>query len=366
MTSHQPALIRNVEVYLNHAKLHAPYVLSFTTLDAFESVAVAVERVNGVIGIGEAVALPGYGSETTADVISMVRRLIDGAAGQSATNLLRRCRDAWREAPFAASAVATALEQPDWLRHANRGSRFPLNCAVSSEGGASVLTTAARHVLDRGYRYLKLKVGRDLDADIASARLLLDGLAGARFQVVIDANQAYSRDEARAFITALERMDAERLLWFEQPLDRFDWDGLGNLCRDSRRPIVLDECIYDEADVRRAAACGAHGVKLKLCKNLSPSETIRLAELARALDMVVVFGNGVATDLGNLTEHLVLAARPDLFAAPSESSGFAKLRRTLTNVSLRIDASGCLTCADDPAMVRAHLCASLHGLTPAM
>ncbi len=105
MTSHQPVLIRNIEVFLSRAELYAPYVLSFTTLDAFESVAVAVERDNGVIGIGEAVALPGYGSETTADVISMVRKLIDGAAGRPATDLLRRCRDAWREAPLAESAV---------------------------------------------------------------------------------------------------------------------------------------------------------------------------------------------------------------------------------------------------------------------
>ena len=84
--------------------------------------------------------------------------------------------------------------------------------------------------------------------------------------------------------------------------------------------------------MKRAAEVGARGIKLKLVKNLGPTETVRLANFARELGLLVVFGNGVATDVGNLAEFLVLASAPDLFNAPSESSGCAKLIRPVFSI----------------------------------
>ena len=77
----------------------------------------------------------------------------------------------------------------------------------------------------------------------------------------------------------------------------------------SQVPIVLDESIYNEADIVRAARIGAYGVKLKLMKNFGIAETLSLARQARHLGLIVVFGNGVATDIGNLGEYLVIVGR---------------------------------------------------------
>ena len=62
-------------------------------------------------------------------------------------------------------------------------------------------------------------------------------------------------------------------------------------------------------------------------KNFGPTETVRLANIARELGLLVVLGNGVATDVGNLAEFLVLASAPDLLASRGESSGYVKLNR---------------------------------------
>lgn len=128
---------------------------------------------------------------------------------------------------------------------------------------------------------------------------------------------------------AVADMNLAHLLWLEQPLDRLDWDGTRHLCGRTALPIVLDECIYDEGDIRRAAAVGACGIKLKLMKNFGLKETVRLAGFARAMGLLVVFGNGVATDIGNLAEFLVLGSAHDLFSAPSESSGFGKMQHMI-------------------------------------
>ena len=130
----------------------------------------------------------------------------------------------------------------------------------------------------------------------------------------------------RAYLRGLEGVDLARFLWLEQPLDRADWNGAQYLCGRAPVPIVLDECIYDEADVVRAKAIGARGVKLKLMKHFGMKETARLAHHARNLGLAVLFGNGVATDIGNLAEFLMLASSPDTFTQPCESSGFNKLK----------------------------------------
>jgi L-alanine-DL-glutamate epimerase-like enolase superfamily enzyme len=162
--------------------------------------------------------------------------------------------------------------------------------------------------------------------------------------VVFDSNQAHTERDGLAFARMLRDCESDRLQWFEQPVDRRDWKGMERLCRAREVPIVLDECIYDAADVERAAAIGAFGIKLKLVKNFGISETLSLARLAGTLGLVVVFGNGVASDLGNLAEYLTLAAGDGIFAAPSESSGFAKLRQPILGSVLSIDAHGKFGC----------------------
>ena len=332
-------------VALRQVALSKPYELSIGTLGAFESVLVMLERSNGSVGIGEAVALPGYGWETTDTILRVANDLIAGISGIKTKTLIERCRREWPNSPFAASAVMAAIELPDWLHYAQSGVRFPLNAALAPSSNESALVDAAETALSMGYRYLKLKVGLDVSSDIAAMRVLLGGLPGRDFKVVADANQAYSIEQALKFLRSVTEMKLDRFLWLEQPLGRLDWDGTKYLCKRTALPIVLDECIYDETHVRRAAEMGARGIKLKLMKNFGLAETVRLAKIAHELKMRVIFGNGVATDVGNLAEFLVLASAPGHFIEPSESSGFAKLTRAIlpglkvSNGNLSCDAT---------------------------
>src|SRR5262249_1730953 len=152
-------------------------------------------------------------------------------------------------------------------------------------------------------------------------------------------------DMALAFARELGACRSDRLQWLEQPVDRQDWDAMERICRARSVPVVLDECIYGDADVDRAATIGAHGIKLKLMKNFGIAETLRLARRARSRDLVVVFGNGVATDVGNLGEYLVLSAGRAMFTPPGECNGFAKIREPLLGGLLAIDAKGWIECS---------------------
>lgn len=337
--------VRRLRYGVTACPLTKPYDLSFASLTTFDSVWVVAEYDDGRVGIGEAVALPGYGWETLDTVRRTVAAITEGADGQSREAIIARCREARVEHPFAASAVMTALELPDALDQARPDLHFPVSAPVAADWPLADLRGSVEKHLAAGYNFIKVKIGRDLDRDIVGTRCLLTEWPGRNFRLVFDANQAYSTDAALIFARELGSIASNRLQWLEQPVDRDDWDAMERVCRSRHAPVVLDECIYSEADVERAARIGAKGVKLKLMKNFGIAETLSLARKARTLGLFVVFGNGVATDVGNLGEYLVLAADGGLFEAPTESNGFAKLREPLLGKLLTMD-NGSLRCTE--------------------
>ena len=76
------------------------------------------------------------------------------------------------------------------------------------------------------------------------------------YTLVFDANQEYSVDQARRLSDTLATDPFGRLLWFEQPVDRRDWDAMSRVCADASVPIVLDECIYTAHDIDQARSHG--------------------------------------------------------------------------------------------------------------
>jgi L-alanine-DL-glutamate epimerase-like enolase superfamily enzyme len=249
----------------------------------------------------------------------------------------------------------SALDFPYYLDHADSHARFPISAPVSGDWPVEKLRHAVETLLGMGYNFIKVKVGRDFDSDAAAAKCILTEWPGKHFGVVFDSNQAHTVDAGLEFARILRECSSDRLQWYEQPVERSDWAGMEQLCRQGRVPIVLDECIYDEADVARAAAIGAYGVKLKLVKNFGITETLSLARKARALGLIVVFGNGVASDIGNLGEYVTLAAGNGIFAAPRVCCWFAILREPLLGSVLTIDQAGNFKAAASASALAKHI-----------
>lgn len=343
--------VRRLQWGVRALPLVKPYELSFVELTAFDSIWVSAEDLEGHIGIGEAVPLPGYNWETHETICGALVQICDDADGVSVATIVDRCRAHKRRHPFAASAVMAALEMPRFLSLVTSNAQFPISAPVSSDRPLSALRQAVEAQLDAGYGFIKVKIGRDLDADEAAARCVLTEWPGRKFGVVFDANQGHTTAAALAFAGVLRQCASERLQWYEQPVNRDDWEGMEQICRTSRVPIVLDECIYNESDIVRAASIGAAGVKLKLIKNFGIAETLALGRLARSCGLIVVFGNGVASDIGNLGEYLTLVAGEDMFTAASECTGFVKLRAPLLGGVLKVGSDGNLGCTANVAAI---------------
>jgi len=320
--------MRIVAVDLLKARLPLvePYPLSFTTVTAITSIVVVLRSDQGTSGVGEAVPLPGYSEETEESVVATLRALLPSLAGRSDTAAHELLSDQPAENAFALSAVATALElmSADWTLP-ERGS-VPSLAPLSVEAKPELTLKKADAHIARGFRTLKLKVGRDVEADVATTRALLDHLPDG-IKLRVDANQAYSLIDARRLIAGIGAHPRLYLVeHLEQPfeVDAAGWDNHRILAREmSGIELMLDESIFDDDDIERAADLGAGAVKLKLFKHSGPNALLACAKAAKARGIRVILGNGVSSGIGNLVEAGCFAC--GAFSGAFEGNGFSKL-----------------------------------------
>lgn len=311
--------------------LSRPYHLSLGAIDAFETILVEIGNDQRV-ACGEATYLTGYTDEIVErawEKTNALMPLIVGTSSADARAVLAPLLSEW---PFTVTAFGTALDmlEHNALLDVKEQARVPLLSLLQGETDVEI----AKDVDDAiagGFSTLKVKVGFDVDADlarIATIQRINDG----RCLLRLDANQGYARDDAVRFASSL---DPDAIELFEQPCAKEDWQAALDVARVSRVPMMLDESIYGAEDIERAAQLGAaRFVKLKLMKSGSVDILARDLARIRALGMEPVLGNGVATDVSNWMEACVARG---LVGNALESNGFLKLRRSVLTQPLRFE-----------------------------
>jgi L-alanine-DL-glutamate epimerase-like enolase superfamily enzyme len=312
-------VVERVNLYRLVVPLTTPYRLAFGPLEAFDTILVEAEDRDGRTGLGEATLLTGYTDETPDGAWAAMRELAAGFPGRSTAQCIAVCAGASAAAPFAATALATAMEMlaaSPWLQ-VPEPARVPLLGLVHGEE-AEALAREVDALLAAGFRTLKVKVGFEPHADARRVRRIQDFVAG-RCRLRIDANQGYDREQGCAFAAALDPAGIEL---FEQPCAAGDWDAAQAVARVSAVPMMLDESIYGIGDIERAAKLGAaRYIKLKLMKMGGLEALAQAIRRIRELGMEPVLGNGVACEIGCWMEACVARS---LITNAGEMNGFLK------------------------------------------
>ena len=309
---------RRIELRALRIPLRVPYKLAFGPVAAFDTLLVEVAS-GAESGVGEATYLPGYSDETAEAGWTRAAGLAARMAGRTIREAGELAAGAHREAAFTASAFATAcgMLAGHPLLTVEKRQAVPLLAIVNAVDPAEFEPEIEAH-LAAGYRTLKVKVGFDLEADIARIRRIQEYVNG-RAMLRLDGNQGYARDQAIRFAKSLEPEGIDLL---EQPCAAGDWDSAVAVTRACPAPMMLDESIFGIADIERAAELeAARYVKLKLMKMGGLDDLVSGLRRIRDLGMIPVLGNGVAADVGCWMEACVAAREID---NAGEFNGFLK------------------------------------------
>ncbi len=267
-------VIGSVRALLYRCPVETPVVTSFGVMRERPMVLVRVEDREGAVGWGEVWCnYPPGGAEHRARLIaSLFAGLLEGrafAAPSDATAALTEATavmalQSGEPGPFAQCIAAIDIAlwdlaarragRPLWRMLGGTSAEIPVYASGLNPDAPERLAARRR---DEGYRAFKLKVGftaaRD-DANLAALRAAL----GDDAVLMVDANQAWTPEQARAAAPALAR---HGVAWLEEPLraDR-PWPEWQALRRAAGVPLAAGENVAGAANFDAAIACGALSV----------------------------------------------------------------------------------------------------------
>ena len=263
--------IARIQAWAFRCPTKEPVATSFGTMHDRPAVLVRIEDRDGAFGWGEIWAnWPAAGAEHRVRLLEMdlAQLVLDTKAASPAEffhELDARSRiravQCGEVGPFA--QVIAGLDIALWDMAARRKG-LPLRRLISAAAPNSVPAYASGiqvaaasdlmpHARTDGHHRFKLKVGFDMEADIAAVCDIQAGLAEHEL-IACDANQAWSLEQSLQFVTGVATVP---LHWLEEPLPVFaDTTLWQSLADHSPIPLAGGENIIGEADFDDAIKSG--------------------------------------------------------------------------------------------------------------
>ena len=300
--------IAAVRTHRLSAPLHTPFVTALRQTTTVETLVVEVVDRDGRSGFGEAPQVWQVTGASVGGAAACVTELLGPMlVGRDADDLVARCDEVRRAVvgnEAARAAVDTALHDlvaqrlgvPLVRLLGGTSLRVPTDVTLSS-GDVAALTGKAQQRIGEGFTVLKLKVGRDPAGDLARVRAVRAAV-GPQPRIRLDANQGWTPREAVRIIRGIEEagLDVELI---EQPVSRWDLDGLAWVSDRVDLPILADESVFgvrDLVEVIRRRAADMVNVKLAKCGGLGAART--LLDLAVAHEMGTIVGSMMESQIG--------------------------------------------------------------------
>lgn len=286
-----------------------PHKMSMVTVDKISHVIVRVQTDNGIEGLGEASILggPTWSEESAESVMAMINNYLAPILINENPEQLEKIREkmnAYRGNYFAKSAMEMALFDivgkyrglPVYdLLGGLVNKELPLSWTLAS-GDTQKEIEEAKEKVKAGHFIFKLKTGAlPLDKDIERVKLIREAF-GNDISLRVDANQGWDRNTG---LRAAKRLEEYDLDFIEQPIPRWDIDGMAAIAKSTSTPIMADESASSIADaihlVRREAS-SVFG--LKLAKSGGFLSCKRIAGIAEAAGYTCYVGGMLEVGIG--------------------------------------------------------------------
>lgn len=250
--------------------------LSCVTLNAISYVVVRIETDNGIEGLGEAAVLggPTWSEESIESVKAMIDKYLGPMMiGENPEQLekLRMKMEMYRDNNFAKAAIEMALFD---IVGKYRGvpvydllgglvyKEVPLSWTLAIGDAEKEIREAEEMIKSSNHFIFKLKTGAlSLEKDVERVKLVRSAF-DKNIKLRVDANQGWDRMTGIKAARALEEYELDFL---EQPVPRWDIDGMAAIAKSTCTPIMADESssyVSDCIQLIKKEAASVYGMKL--------------------------------------------------------------------------------------------------------
>lgn len=281
--------------FIKDLELKHTFTIAHQSRDIQDTVIVKLED-EGHYGLGETTTNPFYGmtQENICMSLERARGIVETEAWEIPEQLWTMCQEVFVENPFA----QCALDMAAWdLFTKKKGLKLyeylkldPKNIPLTNFTiGIDSVEKMVAKMKEVDWPLYKIKLGTDHDLDIIRE---LRKHTDSPFR--IDANCAWSADQAITYSEELVKLNVE---FMEQPLGKDDLDGMKEVYKYSKLPVIADESCIVESDVKKCHGL-FHGINVKLVKAGGITPGLRMIMEAKKLGMKTMVGCMTESSVG--------------------------------------------------------------------
>lgn len=284
-----------LKIFVKELPLKHTFTIAHQSRDTQETVIVQLED-DKHFGLGECTTNPFYGMDVDNILASLeaARKTVEEGRWDSPEELWAQTQTAFIANPFA----HCALDMAAWDIYAKRqGKKLyqflkldPRDIPTTNFTiGIAPVPKMVEKMKELDWPIYKIKLGTDHDLDIIRE---LRRHTPAVFR--IDANCAWTAEQAIRYSEELAGLGVE---FMEQPLGKDDLEGMKEVYKYSKLPVIADESCIVESDVKKCHGL-FHGINVKLVKAGGITPGLRMLKEAKALGMKTMVGCMTESSVG--------------------------------------------------------------------
>jgi L-alanine-DL-glutamate epimerase-like enolase superfamily enzyme len=307
--------ITKIDIYPFNVASEHEFKIATMVVSGAQNVLIHIQTNDGIDGWGEASSFRAIVGETQKINLAAAQELREILIGKNPLDYASRVREMDAFLPLNAT-IKSAFDMALYdlaAKHAGLplyrflgGEKRPMETDLTM--GISDLDKAgddAMKIVNQGFRMIKTKVGLDPEEDVLRLKAIREAV-GPDIKIRIDANQGWDRVTAVKSLNQMEALDIE---FCEQPVRRWDLDGMKYISERTGIPIMADESVFSPEDAMMVIQKqAAPMINIKISKSGGIKNAIMIANICEAAHIPCMTGCMSESGLANTAfAHFAMA-----------------------------------------------------------
>lgn len=337
--------------------LRKPFKTAVRTATHIDDLVIMIHTDDGTVGVGAAPPSEKVTGDSTSGCASVIQNIIApqiiGMDIADKDSILRMIQNSCVHNTCAKAGVdiavhdlyAKMLRLPLYRTLGGASDRIETDLTISV-GDVGQMVKDSVEAVSRGYRILKIKVGKDVKTDLIRITEIRKAV-GSEIKLRVDANQGWTPKEAVRIISNFEDHDLDIEL-IEQPTPYYDLDGLRYVTQNCHTDVMADEAVFSFRDaIGVITTRAADLINIKLMKTGGIGSAMKIAAAAEEYGVKCMIGCMLENPIGIIAAAHFGASQPIVSYADLDGIGLAAYNPVKGGV---VEQGGMLVLTSEPGL----------------